>query len=115
MVEFHPVLYMIDPENNEIKYDYFHQIQPSSEEESTSYTDGESYDSMISHFWSYSLSEVLEQFIKKDYQIEMFAEHSYSPYDCFPGMKMIDVGKYQLGSINPSFPHLFELKCRKKR
>ena len=115
IVEFHPVLYMLDEQSGAIKYDYFHQVEPSTEEESVTYTGGDLYEPMTSHFWSYSLSEVLHEFIKRDYKIELFKEHPYSPYNCFPKMKEVDVGKYQLGTIEPSFPHLFELKCRKKR
>ncbi len=111
--DFHPVLYMFDFNSNQLAYSYFNTGQPYSEDESGSYADRNYTKSMVSHFWSHSLDEIISNFLKHGLQITFFKEFDFSPYNCFPNMRTIGVNRYRYGSDEVRVPHVYLIKAKK--
>ena len=112
MVEFHPVLGMMDDDYQKIAYSYFNR-SPFHEIHTTSYTDGEGHTPTEGYCWNHSLADILQFLIKNEVEITDFQEYDHSPYDCFPNMVRGGKG-YQLKAFGENVPLIFSLVGRKK-
>ncbi len=111
--DFHPALYMFDFNTHQLAYSYFNTGTPYSEDESGTYADRNYTKSMISHFWSHALDEIISNLLKHGLQIKVFKEFDFSPYSCFPNMRMIGNNRYRYGSDENKLPHLYLIKASK--
>lgn len=112
IVEFHPFLYTLDFDSHELKYDYFYSSEPIHEVPEHSYSDDQAELNLDEYSWNHSIEEILEPFLAKSYQIKRFKEYNYSPYNCFPQMKEMASGRYQM-DIATTVPHILELRLIK--
>ena len=111
MVDFHPVLHMIEWEDEEWKFPYFSHKDPFEDLEESSYTENKEKISMPSYFWQHPISEILQALINNGLNIKKFQEYDWSPYNCFPKMKKLGEKKYQYLHTKHPVPHLFEIQC----
>lgn len=111
--DFHPGLYMFDFNTRQLAYSYFNTGQPYTELEMGSYADTNFPKEMISHFWSHSLDEVIENLLLNGLQLTLFKEFDFSPYNCFPGMKEISKNRFRFGSDDLRIPHVYLIKAVK--
>lgn len=113
LVDFHPTLYLFDFDSGEPNYPYFPHNQPISEESTGSYASMDGNESFLDHFWSHSVSEILEAVIGAGFQLERFKEWDYSPYPCFPNMIKISEGKWRWANTPHPLPHVFGLRAKR--
>jgi ubiquinone/menaquinone biosynthesis C-methylase UbiE len=114
MVDFHPVVWMLDDEEmNSLKYSYFNQEVISMEE--SSYVDKEGTEGkFLTHGWNHPLSEVLTALLKQDLKLEFVHEFDYSAYDCFPNLVEIEKQKYQFKGLEGILPVMYSLKMSRE-
>jgi 2-polyprenyl-3-methyl-5-hydroxy-6-metoxy-1,4-benzoquinol methylase len=111
--DFHPALYMFDFNTNQLAYSYFNIDAPYTEDESGSYADRNYNKSMITHFWSHSLDEIITSLLNHGLRIKQFKEFDFSPFSCFPNMRSIGKDRYRFGSDEIRIPHLYLIKAVK--
>lgn len=110
LADFHPALYMHDFDTHEIGFPYFN-IGAVLDVEEGSYA-GDSKAESRTYFWSHSISELLMGFIQNDFNIEVFNEYDYSPYNCFPNMVEVKSKEYVFGDVQNRLPHIYLVKAR---
>ncbi|MBK9722244.1 MAG: class I SAM-dependent methyltransferase [Saprospiraceae bacterium] len=113
IADFHPTLYMFDFNTNQLSYPYFNTGNPFTEVESGTYADPTHEKQIVSHFWSHSLDEIINSLLNHGLQLTVFKEFDFSPYNCFPGMKQIEVNRYQFGNEALKIPHIYLIKATK--
>ena len=114
IVEFHPILYMLDEEQGErLKYPYFHSEEPLLIEEKGSYADPEADFSHVSYFWAHSLSDVINSLISAGLPIEFIHEFPYSAYKCLPFLEKDAEGLWRMKGRRDSVPLMFSIKAVK--
>jgi len=111
MIDFHPVLQMIDWESGDVCFPYFPHGDAIIEENEQSYVDDMEMIDLPSYFWQHSTSELLQSLIDHELVLVRFAEYDRSPYDCFPHMEAQEDGQYKYSKTKVDLPHLFEVQC----
>lgn len=113
MVEFHPILWMFDYLDDELKMRYhYNQDEVIYEEYESTYADKSSKMISKEYGWNHGLSEVVNALIEAGLQIEYLNEHDESPYNVFPDLVKQDNGMYKMK--NQLFPMIFEIRATKK-
>jgi SAM-dependent methyltransferase len=112
IIEFHPVIQMIEYEDGTMPYDYFNSGQASAWTSKETYT-GDQTGERTTYYWQHSLAEILKPYIDMGYMIEHFSEHDWSPWNCYPNMHEISKGMYRYGPDKNPFPHVYALRARK--
>ena len=82
MIEFHPVVWMMDDNFRYIKY-HFHNEAVIEDEQTGSYANSYADIHYKEYGWNHSISEVLNSLIKHRLTILHFNEFNYSCYNCF--------------------------------
>jgi len=112
LVEFHPVLYMLDEERGDsLKYPYFHTPEPLLFQEKGSYADPQSDFLHPSYFWTHSLGDVINSLISAGLVIQFVHEFPYSVYKCFTFMEEDEDGLWRLKGRSRSIPLMFSIKA----
>jgi len=93
-------------------YSYFPKDEPDVDEEGT-YTENCDGTKSTMVTWSHSISEVINALIGAGLSIESFAEHPYSPYNCFDGLELVPNLGYQMLYKGQQVPLLYSIKARK--
>jgi ubiquinone/menaquinone biosynthesis C-methylase UbiE len=111
MVEFHPYSYSLN-EKGEIAYPYFNTEPIESVVEKT-YTDNSQVEKQdLKHIeWHHSISEVLNSLLGQGLTIQRFDEYPYQVYNCFPGMKEIEHGKWVYEKYGLLIPYMYAVKA----
>jgi 2-polyprenyl-3-methyl-5-hydroxy-6-metoxy-1,4-benzoquinol methylase len=113
IADFHPVLWMMDENQERIKYDYFNTAT-ITEEISGTYTDRNAPIRSVEHGWNHSLAEIFNALIQHGLEIIHFNEFSYSPYNCFNNLEQADDGMWRIKGMNEKMPVMYSIKARKK-
>lgn len=111
LVEFHPFLYMLDDDQQELQHPYFNR-KAIYWESDQSYTDG-SEQAEAAYWWNHSMSEITASLLAVGLELEHMSEYDYSPYDCFPNMKEVEPGKYRSSKFGDHIPYVFAQVYRK--
>lgn len=111
MVDFHPILYMIEWADREWKYPYFGREQPFEDNDEYSYTENKKSVNIKSYFWQHPISEILSALLSADLKIRRFQEYDYSPYDCFPLLTTTGHNEYKYLELGINIPHLYEIEA----
>lgn len=112
ILEFHPVLGMLDEEGKWLEYSYFHDEIPIETEETISYTGGQ-HSALPCYQWSHSLSDVLNTLIQSGLKIEFIHEFPYCLHNCYPFLTEASPGKYMVKNYPNILPLMFSIKaCR---
>lgn len=113
MVEFHPIVWMFDYQQDTPKMVYgYDQKEVIYEEYEGTYAENEQ-GSMTSkeYGWNHGLAEVIGSLQAAGLSVQHFNEHHASPYDVLPGLEQGKDGLYR--RPDRMYPLLFELKCKK--
>lgn len=113
IVEFHPIVWMFDYQQDPPKMIYgYDQAEAIYEEYEGTYAQNER-GSMTSkeYGWNHGLSEVIGALMEAGLQVDHFKELHASPYDVLPGLVKGSDGLYR--RPDGLYPLLFELKCKK--
>jgi SAM-dependent methyltransferase len=112
IVEFHPILWMFDYQQNppQLKYHYS-QDEVIYEEYQGTYADDKASIISKEFGWNHGLGEVVTALCDAGLQISFLKEHDESPYDVFPGLIKTDAGLYKMSQ--QLYPMIFEIKASK--
>ena len=111
IVEFHPLLWMLDESGERLQYSYFGGAEPESFEGSGSYADRSADISHTSYEWGHSLSEVVNALTEQGLRLEFLHEFPYVVHPCLDFLVEAEPGRYVLKSQPGKFPLLFSLKA----
>lgn len=112
IIEFHPVVWMLDENFEHIKYAY-HNAKTIAEKQSGTYADRQSDIEYEEFSWNHSLSEVINELIGKGLQIQHFNEFSYSAYNCFNKLVLGSDGYWRVKGLEDKLPMMFSIKAIK--
>lgn len=113
IVEFHPVVWMMDDNFTEIKYHY-HNKELIHEKMTGTYADRYAAIEYDDYNWNHSLSEVVNALINAGLQIKHLNEFSYSCYNCFNNTVQGADGFWRIKGIEDKMPMMFSLQAEKK-
>ncbi|RZM81309.1 SAM-dependent methyltransferase [Pseudoalteromonas rubra] len=108
LVEFHPINDLL------AGYAYFPHGSPDIEQEGT-YTENCDGNKSTTVTWTHSISDVISALLMAGLSIELFAEHPYSPYDCFEGLEFVPELGYQKLYRGQQVPMLYSIKASKRK
>ncbi len=112
MVEFHPVVWMMDDNFTFIKYHY-HNESVIAEEQTGTYTNRDADIHYSEYSWNHSISEVLNALIKYGLNIQHFNEFSYSNYNCFNKTVKGEDGFWRIAGLENKIPMMYSVKAVK--
>ncbi len=110
MVEFHPVVWMMDDDFTMLKYAYDNK-EIIEEEATGTYTDRDAPIKSKEYYWNHSLSEVITVLLEEGLQLQHFEEFDYSLYDCFPKTVEIQPGRWQIKGLEGVLPMMYSVKA----
>lgn len=113
IVDFHPVLWMMDENFKHIKYNYFN-TEVITEEISGTYSDRSAPIKSIEHGWNHPFSEILNSLLKQGLMIQFFNEFPYSPYNCFRNLEQGNDGMWRIKGMDEKMPMLYSIKAIKQ-
>jgi ubiquinone/menaquinone biosynthesis C-methylase UbiE len=113
IADFHPVLWMMDENFEQIKYNYFN-TETITEEISGTYSDRSAPIKSIEHGWNHPFSEILNALLKHNLQIEQFNEFPYSPYNCFNNLEKGDDDMWRIKEKEEKMPMMYSIKATKR-
>ncbi len=112
IVEFHPIVWMFDYEQDPPKMRYgYMQDEVIYEEYEGTYANTKSKMISKEYGWNHGLSEVVNSLIEAGLQIEYLNEYDESPYNVLPDLERTKSGMYV--SKDKLYPLLFEIKAIK--
>jgi len=114
IIDFHPVLWMLDNEMKMLQYPYFN-VDPIIETNLGSYADRNAVIKTTNIGWNHSLSDIITALIDNGLKLEKFSEFDYSNYNCFKNTVQIDNGKYQIKNLQGVLPMMYAIKCSKPK
>ncbi|MCG8309733.1 MAG: class I SAM-dependent methyltransferase [Cytophagales bacterium] len=110
MVEFHPMVWMLDDDFEKIKYSYFNEGVIEIDAEGT-YADRNADIRHKEYSWNHNLSEVINALLNQGLEIEHMNEFDYSPYDCFPNTVKNEDGNYYIEGFERILPLVYSIKA----
>ncbi|MFV0605767.1 MAG: class I SAM-dependent methyltransferase [Niabella sp.] len=113
MVDFHPVVWMLDNDFKKITYRYFND-KPIVEETLGTYANRKAPMQHKTISWNHSIGEILNNLIKNGLQIDAFNEYDYSPYNCFKHTVEIAPDRFQIKHLGNKIPMMYSIKALKK-
>lgn len=113
MADFHPFIWMYDPNFEEVFYNYFN-VEPIIENEAGTYADRDSQIETSTISWNHSISELLNALISNGLTITSFNEFNYSPYNCFNNTEEFEPNKFRIKHLKNKIPMVYSLKAIKK-
>lgn len=111
--EFHPVVWMFDPNFEKVAYRYF-KSDAIIETELGTYADKATPVEYEMVSWNHSISEVVNNLIDAGLEINALNEFDYSPYNCFRGTEEFEDGKYRIAHLKNDIPMVYAIKATKK-
>ncbi|MEO6254793.1 MAG: class I SAM-dependent methyltransferase [Ferruginibacter sp.] len=112
IADFHPVLWMMDENFEQIKYNYFN-TETITEEISGTYSDRSAPIKSIEHGWNHPFSEIINALLKQHLQIDQFNEFPYSPYNCFNKLEKGDDNMWRIKGMAEKMPLMYSIKATK--
>lgn len=112
LVEFHPVIWMFNPDFSAIQYSYFNK-ETIIETQNGTYAARDADIKKLEIGWNHDLSEVLQNLLDAGLGISSFREFDTSPYNCFQNMIEITSGKFQIKGLEGKLPMIYALKAVK--
>ncbi|MEN0006932.1 MAG: methyltransferase domain-containing protein [Bacteroidota bacterium] len=106
IVEFHPVVWMLNNEMTYFQYSYFNK-EMIVETEGT-YTDGDEGFEAKSYSWNHPLADVFTALLEAGLTVNHFSEYDYSPYDCFEKTLAVEKG-FQIKGLEGLMPMVYAL------
>lgn len=110
MADFHPVVWMMSEDFEEIKYSYFN-VEPIIETYEGTYADKQSKQEYTEYGWNHPLSEILQSLIDAGLTITKFQEFDYSPEPCFEGIKKVGEKQYIIEKHGRRLPMTYAIEA----
>jgi len=113
IVDFHPVLWMMDSEFTHIQYNYFNTAVIAEENIGT-YTDRNASIRSMEYSWNHPFSEIFNALIKHELTVQQFNEYPFSPYPCFSNLEKGPDGMWRIKGMEEKMPMLYAIKALKQ-
>lgn len=113
MIDFHPVMWMLDNNFTFIQYSYFNR-EVIKETESGTYADTNADVNLVSYGWNHSTGDLLNALISSGLSLEFYNEHDFSHYNCFANTIQIADDKWQIKGLEGKIPMMYSLKAVKR-
>ena len=111
LVDFHPVLWILDSEFKEIVYSYFNR-GVITEESDGSYA-APLARKMVHHTWNHTISDLIKPIVDvPERSLVYFMEHDWSPYELFESTQP-EPQRYQIKGKEGLFPLVYAIKAQK--
>jgi len=114
MVEFHPLLGMIDDDGEKLEYPYFHSPEPMKFVAQGNYADPDHDFKHDSYEWTYGIGEAATALIKAGLKIEYLHEFPYSPTNCCTFFTEDSPGRYVIKNYPNLVPLTFSIRATLK-
>lgn len=112
LIEFHPVVLMMDENFEKIKY-YYHNAETIAGLQTGTYADKYAEIEYKEYSWNHSLSEVVNALIKNGLQIQFLNEFSYSCYQCFNSLIQGEDGYWRVTGLENKIPMMYSIRTIK--
>ena len=112
LVDFHPVVWMLDNDLREITYPYFN-FGPLHEDLEGTYADRNAPIKASCISWNHSLSEIVQALLSNGLRVDALDEWDYSPYPCFARQIEVGPGRFQIPGLEGKIPMLDGIKATK--
>lgn len=112
LVEFHPVVWMFNPDFTALQYSYFNR-ETIQETETGTYADRAAPITTTSVSWNHSLAEVLGSLLRTGLQLTDFQEYDSSPYNCFAHTVEVAPGQFQIEPLAGKLPLVYSVVAEK--
>jgi len=112
IVEFHPVMWMMDDNFTHLKYSYFNDEVIETFSNGT-YGDRNAPVSSVEYGWNHSFDELFSCLLKYDFQVTEFKEYPFSYYNCFNNIVEGTDGKYRIKGLENRLPMMYSIKAKK--
>jgi SAM-dependent methyltransferase len=114
MVEFHPILYVMDYERaEELKHPYFQGTNPRCYDEIGSYADPHAHGVEKAFVWSHPVSRVVSALVRAGLNIVDLTEYPYSAIDCFPFVVRSGPERYVHATRPDMLPMMYSVRAQK--
>lgn len=110
MIEFHPVVWMMDDQFERIIYPY-HNAGVIETIQHGTYADPDAPISYTDYSWNHGISEVLNPLVRHGLVISEFNEYPYSCYNCFSNMVQGPDGFWRVKGLEDKLPMMFAVKA----
>ncbi len=111
MIEFHPVLWMLDEHFKQLEYPYSRK-EPFAMDEPTYTDNGEkTIDKVIT--WNYGLSEPINGLVQNGIAIQEFNEYYYSPFNLLSNMIETNPKQFKIKGLEDKIPITYSIIGRK--
>lgn len=109
LIEFHPVIGMLDEDGHTLKHPYFEQPEPARFHLRGSYAEpGADFSHDVCE-WSHSLADVFEALLQAGLTIQRFQEFPFSPYGCFQFLEERAPGQWWVRDLKVAMPITFAI------
>ena len=112
IVDFHPVIWMMDEKFEHVKYDYFNSAV-IAEAHTGTYTDREAPIKLKEYGWNHPFSEIIQALIHNGLFVLQFNEYPFSPYNCFENLEQGADGMWRIRGMDEKIPMLYSIKAVK--
>jgi SAM-dependent methyltransferase len=112
MVEFHPLVWMFDPDFKEVVYSYFN-TGVIVEKCQGSYADASADISYEIASWGHPISELLQSLLDANLRLTDFKEWDYSPFPCFQDVTENEPGAFRIKQWGSKMPMVYGIKAVK--
>lgn len=113
LVEFHPLIWMLDEQFEHIKYPYNSGDSPMEFSNVSSYAAPEILLKNQEFNWQHGIGKVINSLIQSGLKIEFLNEHDYSPYPVIPHGIKIAESKWVHKKIKQNIPYIFSIRAKK--
>ena len=112
VVEFHPIIGMLDEDAREITAGYFNSGDPRRVESTASYAGG-AHASIASYEWPHSLAEIVQSLLESGLTVTSLREFPYCVHKCWNFLTEAEPGRYVVKHHPGRLPLLFSISARK--
>lgn len=115
LVEFHPLVGVLDDDGRTLRHPYFHSPRPTEYRVRGSYADRSAPFEHVAYEWAHSLADVHGSLAKAGLTIRALREFPYSPYGCFDYLEETGPGRWTVRGAEVDLPLVFALHATKPK
>lgn len=113
LVEFHPVLWMMDNAFEKLTYSYFNAA-PIIETETGTYAETGAAVNKTAITWNHPLTDVITPLLSRGLQLTHFQEFDYAPYNIFPDANEVAPGRYTIRGKEGLLPLVYAVRMESR-